>query len=315
MTARAVESMVPELGRTSEQLPARAQVVTLQGWRGREAVYVAPASGRARALAVELHGSGLDPLRQDAMSRLADRLGEQGVAVLLPQGGTPFQLRPDLDEGFAWQIPGAPLPGAAEVADADAGDVGYIADLVESFQAKLQLRDAPLFLVGYSGGARLASHLLGLERPTWSAAGLVAGLRPVRPGPRPPPPTVSFHGGADSINPFEGGLGARWDLGVEEAGRLYASAQGCAPGALEHQLPGARLQVHRTPDGRPALSMYAVAGGTHAWPGARDEAHLRAFGPGDDSLDASALIADLFVAQMDACGTPACEAEGRRRAG
>jgi polyhydroxybutyrate depolymerase len=268
----------------------------LEDWPRREALYFIPTSEHAIALAIELHGSGLDPLRQYQMSRLADRLTASGIAVLLPQAATPFQLMPEVGYGFAWNIPGVPLPSSTELSNAD--DIGYITQLVESFQQKLQLCDAPLFLSGYSGGARLASYMLASGHLKWTAAGLVAGLRPIEHGQRPPPPTISFHGVADTINPFEGGLGPRWDIGVEEAGDRFALAQGCTPDPQEFQLPGADVHIYRLPDGAAALSMYTVVGAAHAWPGTRDEDHLKIFGPAGDNLNASSLIEKFFVSRM-----------------
>lgn len=280
-------------------LPAHATTVALGEWPQREALYFAPHLPPT-ALVIELHGSGLDPLRQYRMSRLADRLIPKGVAVLLPQAGAPFQLMPELPSGFAWNIPGVPLPGSRSPDGATADDASYIAALVRAFQLEPHLRDAPLFLAGYSGGARLASQLLTSGGLAWSGVGLVGGLRPPERGTRPPPPTVSLHGRADRINPYGGGDGPRWDIGVEEAGDRYAAAQGCAPQPLESQVGGAWRRIYRSPEGDEALVTYAVDGAAHAWPGTQDADHLAAFGPAGDGMDASRLIAEFFLSQVDA---------------
>ena len=307
-------SATSNLERAAVQFPARASVVVMEEWPDREAILVPPLSGDPVALAVELHGSGLDPLRQYRMSGLADLLTAEDVAVLLPQAAMPFRLIPELASGFAWNVPGVPLPGAKVTGEADIDDIGYLIALVRTFRTKLHLVDAPLFLVGYSGGARLASDLIASGVVDWTAAGLVAGLRPARNARRRPPPTISFHGVEDSINPFAGGTGPRWDMGVEEACRLYALSQsGAVDEAL--QVPGADLRIYRSSDGKQALSTYTVKGAAHAWPGTRDEDHLKVFGPAGDGTDASALIADFFIERLTAgeAATRQTEHEGLAR--
>ena len=229
------------------------------------------------------------------MTRLVERLVPHGLAVLLPQAARPFRLKPELAPGYAWAVPGTPLPGASEIEDCGIDDIGWIRNLVGSTQNDLHLHSAPLFLTGYSGGARLASHLLVRREPDWTAAALVAGLRAVNKPDRPPPPTISFHGVNDAINPYAGGLGPRWDLGVEAAGHRYALSQGGLPAFEDRDVAGARSRIYRTATGAAALTLYAVLECAHAWPGSTDRRHLEIFGPGGRGTDASGLIADFIM--------------------
>ena len=287
----------------SPPLPATLRTIGLSE-RGRHAILLAPEPGRPRALAVELHGSGLDGRRQRSMSRLSDLLLPRDVAVLFPQGAMPFQLTPDVEPGFAWNIPGAPLPGMSQPAASPVDDLGWIEDVVRTAQSHLDLLGKPLFLVGYSGGARLASHLLVKGKSPWTAAGLVAGLRAVEDGDRAPPPTISFHGLDDPVNSYRGGDGIRWSIGVEEAGDRYATAQGCLPGFREERMAGGRRRVYSDARGKDLLTLHAVAEAAHAWPGSQDPGHLRAFGPAGAHWDASDLIATFLVRHLEADERP-----------
>jgi len=259
-----------------------------------------PETGPVRALAVELHGSGLDVQRQRSLSGLSDPLLRRGFAVLMPQGAIPFHMMPGLAPGFAWNIPGAPLPGRAQPEESAHDDLGWIEALVQDTRSNLGLAEAPLFLVGYSGGARLASHLLVKGRLRWTAAGLVGGLRAVEDGDHAPPPTLSFHGLDDRVNPYAGSGESRWSMGVEEAGDHYATAQACLPGYRDTSVPGGHRRVYSTVDQRDVLTLLAVSGAAHAWPGSADPEHLRAFGPAGASVDASGMIAEFFVRHVDA---------------
>lgn len=245
---------------------------------------------------MELHGSGLDGQRQRSLSGLSDLLLLNGIAVLLPQGAIRLQLLPGSEPGFAWNVPDAALPGTAQLAP-PVDDFGWIEDVVSTTRSDLGLTGQPLFLAGYSGGARLASHLLVKGRLRWTAAGLVAGLRAVDDGDHAPPPTISFHGLADTVNPYSGGGDSRWDVSVETACDRYAAAYGELADYRDEAVSGGQRRVYSRPGQPDALITYALSGAAHAWPGSPDPQHLKMFGPGSDRVNASELIAAFFMQQ------------------
>ena len=264
---------------------------------GRSSLLHIPSSKTPRALVVELHGSGLDPSRHSAMSRLSKLMCPEDFAVLLPQGAVPFKLRDDIPIGFAWNIPGTPLPGQVNALTGGDNDVAWVQHLVEATIDALSLSSCPLFLTGYSGGARFASELMSKAVLPWTAAALVAGLRPVRNPRHAPPPTIAFHGLLDPINPYGGGVGTRWDIGVEQAALFYADAQGCATGYDETHVRGGRRRSYRKSDRSERLVLYSVEGGGHGWPGCCDPSHCAAFGPAGSDIDASELISGFFLSR------------------
>ena len=259
----------------------------------RHALLVTAAAAPVRALAVELHGSGLDADRQQSISRLVDQLLPRGFAVLFPEAAIPFELWPGT-AGFAWNVPGSPLPGEVEPLITAVDDLRWVVDITKVAQCDLDLARAPLVLVGYSGGARLASHLLVAGSLPWTAAALVSGLRAVEGADHPPPPTIAFHGLEDQVNPYRGSSDRRWSMSVVDAADRYAAAQGCLPGFAESRSPSGKLRVYSTGDGRLGLTLCSVLRAGHAWPGSTDAAHLAAFGPAGAGLDASSLIAIFF---------------------
>ena len=227
------------------------------------------------------------------MSRLVDQLLPRGFAVLFPEAAIPFELSPGI-AGFAWNVPGSPLPGEVEPLITTVDDMHWIVEITKVAQCVLDLARAPLVLVGYSGGARLGSHLLVAGSLPWTAAALVSGLRAVEGADHPPPPTIAFHGLEDQVNPYCGGSDRRWSMSVVDAADRYAATQGCLPGFLESRSPYGELRVYSTGDGRPGLTLCSVLRAGHAWPGSTDAAHLAAFGPAGANLDSSSLIASFF---------------------
>jgi polyhydroxybutyrate depolymerase len=257
-----------------------------------------PADGRARALVVELHGSGLDPERQLRASKLCDILWREKCALLLPQAKSAFQLANVYPPGFAWNIPGVPLPGETRAFKECPDDIAAINAMVSAAQEAFGLVGLPLFVVGYSGGARLASYLICQKGMPWSAAGLVAGIRSPTPVHRKPPPIIAIHGTADPINPYNGGPEIRWDVGVEEAAQRVASAQGCI--GLPTKISGdvSSQTIYRRQTGKIGVLLMTLSGAGHAWPGSVDPEHCRAFGPCRPEVDASEVIWSFFATHL-----------------
>lgn len=253
-----------------------------------------PKSGVISGLAVELHGSGQDSQRQYAMSRLADELALYDIASLIPQAAYPFQLDDEIRAGFAWNIPNTPLPGDMTAVSSEIDDISWLCELISTYVVKLSLGAGPKFICGYSGGARLAAYLLdrGLD---WNAAAFVSGMRLPSSADAILPPTISFHGLEDRINPFAGGSGTRWDLGVRETAEQFAGFRTRKFNVVQNQIPGGQLFSYNNLNGEPQLLSYEVAGANHAWPGTRDPEHLKDFGPSSSHIDASRLIAEFFT--------------------
>lgn len=258
-------------------------------------LFLHPANRQAAGLVVELHGSGLDPQRQVSASGLAQHLHAEGYALLVPRALMEFQLEPAVAPGFAWNVPGSPLPSESEPRDNGPDDIGDIASMVGSVLDELGQPDLPLYLVGYSGGGRLASEMMSSKLMAWRAAAIVAGLRLPKRMDRVPPPVLSFHGIADRLNPFYGSSEARWDLGVEEAARRVAASQGCTELTREAMPDGYALEF-RSPTGRLGVRQVCIEAASHAWPGSSDRSHRELFGPCAERVDASRQIVSFFSA-------------------
>ncbi|MGW1562302.1 alpha/beta hydrolase family esterase [Streptomyces sp. NPDC002144] len=262
-------------------------------------------TGRRVPVLVELHGSGSHPEQQFRVSGLHRVAEELGLVHVLPQAAIPLTLFPGWEPGYAWNVPGVPLPhadGAGQPHSAD--DMSFIGALLDELDRLLPLDRRRIYLAGYSGGGRLCSHLL-YAREGFAAAGIVAGLRRPRGAagrahprddrPHRLPSIVAFHGTADPVNPFKGGPDARWDAGVLETAAAIAADADAEPLPRRYRVSdGARLVRYVDPSGHPLVDQYVLEGGVHTWPGSHDDEHARLFGGISREIDASAIMSRLF---------------------
>jgi poly(3-hydroxybutyrate) depolymerase len=253
-----------------------------------------PGAGARRRVIVSLHGSGFTSLSHHSMAD-GDDLSRSGALVLTPQALIPFRYGTVFPEGFAWNVPGAPLPGEDTLRDWP-DDVGFVTTLLKATRARHP--DLPVHLLGYSGGARLASHVLAVDR-TPTSAGLVAGALFPRAAESAVAAVLAIHGRHDDVNPYEGGAGVRWPTGVRRTMQSWADRSGddathhvceLQPGVVEQ-----RFHSSESPSGIVRLVSLDHVG--HTWPGTRDPLCLRQFGPAGTWSATSHL--GTFFAEMD----------------
>jgi polyhydroxybutyrate depolymerase len=170
---------------------------------------------------ISLHGSGFTADTY-AVTSDAWHLAAPGAVVVLPQAAIPFRLGPVWPLGFAWNILGNLLPGQSLPHD-HPDDVAFF-HAVLAICAQLH-PGLPMHVMGYSGGARLASHV-SATAPGLASVGLVVGVRSPK-DMSTAPPMLAIHGQLDAINPCAGGNEARWSAGVQTVAKGWARAVGC----------------------------------------------------------------------------------------
>ena len=207
----------------------------------------------------------------------ADELCRSGAMVLTPQALLPFRYGAILPEGFAWNVPGSPLPGEDTPRD-EPDDVGFITTLLRATRARHP--NLPVHLLGYSGGARLASHVLAVDR-TSTSAGLVAGVLFPPAAESAVAAVLAIHGRHDDVNPYDGADGLRWPTGVRRTMQSWAERSGGGATHQELELePGVVEQRFDSSDARfGPVRLISLDQVGHSWPGTRDPLCLQQFGP------------------------------------
>ena len=254
-----------------------------------------PGAAARRRVVVSLHGSGFTADSHSAMVD-AEALARGGAVVLTPEALIPFRFGTVLPAGFAWNVPGAPLPGET-VARTGPDDVGFIGTVLVAARARYP--GLPVHLLGYSGGARLASHVLGGDDIVTSA-GLVAGAVL--------PPTVAsaaavlvIHGRRDDVNPYAAGAGARWPMGIGPTVQAWAGRSDARVTSrrseLERGVTEQTFDVAGAPFGMVRLVTLDEVG--HGWPGNRDALCHEQFGSAG-TWSATAHLGRFFAGFDDA---------------
>src|SRR5215207_6603666 len=182
---------------------------------------------------IDMHGSGSNPDEHAAVTGAAS-WAAKGAAVVLPQAAIPFQLLAGWPAGWAWNVPGSPLPGESGTRD-DPNDLAFINALMSRLIDQHSVDPNRIHLRGYSGGARLSSHLLATTASRLRSVCCVGGVRFIEPSTAPLPPLLAIHGRRDTFNPYEGGAGPRWSESVESAVQQWATAMQCLPDPSEHE--------------------------------------------------------------------------------
>ena len=276
---------------TLAQVTGRTQVVTLtQGFVTRSYRVYRPAVVAAQPdLVIVLHGAYGDGYQAEVVSGFdiqADRLAwivayPDGVA----DGWDTFG-----DEGGGW--------GRHRGVD----DVAFITTLIDQLEATDHVDANRVYATGISRGGMM-SYRLGCELSSRVAAiapvsgnmatatGSAVGV-PCRPDR--PVSVLAIHGTADPIVPVEGGHTDINYAPLNEVMLKWRGLNGCANQSPVSISGPSTTTTWRCSQGS-TVAMRVVSGGGHAWPGSTANGIINRNGP-DRSFDASALIADFFLA-------------------
>ena len=245
------------------------------------------------ALVLNLHGSGSTALEQEGFTKMDKTSNQDGFIVAYPQA-----LLPD-GTGFDWNIPGVPLIGGRPVPAKSANDVKFLTSLVGIMESRYCVNPKEVYSTGFSGGARMTSQLACDDSAIFAAVAPVSGLR--RPAPCPTTravPVISFHGGADPVDPFTGHGQEYWTYSVTTAAKDWSSQDKCT--STKHSTPvnGVKLTTYAGCSNAAQVELYEITAEGHEWPGGptMPTALTAILGPQTTLINANALIWAFFQA-------------------
>ncbi len=235
---------------------------------------------------LDFHGlSESDTLEAITTQFSAEALAN-GFIVVFPQGtGSPA----------GWDIE----PGTEAHAN---HDIEFVNAMLDKLETTLCVDRSRIYATGLSDGALFDSLLACTMSNRIAAVAPVAGVAMPTPcRPSRPVPILAFHGTADPILPFNGGVVGTTPPPINLHGNGYpanvqawAMKDGCNSDSSDAQVaPHVILRAYRCPPGV-SVEFYIVLGGGHAWPGSQFSALS---GPSTFEINATKLIWNFFRRQ------------------
>jgi len=247
-------------------------------------------------LVVELHGLAEGAAIAAEMSQI-DALGAtEGFVSVFPNGsGTPVRWNQHLDSE----------PNR---------DFELIAAMLDTLGDALCIDEARTYATGLSYGAIMSSALACTMADRFAAIAPVAGIeRPVGCKPTRPVPVLAFHGTADPILFFNGGVGdlsaalgggtlaapdGEVDLdgpGYPAAVAAWAAGNGCDDAPSDVDVTEQIIERSYECAADAEVRFFIIEGGGHSWPSsAFSEAIAGVVGPTTRELDATKEIWTFF---------------------
>lgn len=233
------------------------------------------------------------------------------------------QLGPmGVEEGFVTVFPhgtGQPVRWDVEPSIEANADLAFVEALLERVEGERCVDTSRVYATGLSNGAMMSSVVACTMTDRLAAIAPVAGIAmPEGCEPSRPIPILTFHGTADPILLFNGGVGTGvLDSALGGGGgetttttmppadidgpgypatvRQWAELNGCDEAPTDEDVTeSVVLRTYDCPADAP-VEFYVVEGGGHSWPSSEFSKQIEQFvGPTTFDIDASALAWEFF---------------------
>lgn len=238
-------------------------------------------------LVLVLHGAGSNAERMVDMTGMSDKADEAGFLVVYPNGTGLLndQLLLTWNAGFC----------CGYALDNNVDDVGFFRSLIAKLESELNIDKARIYITGMSNGAMMTYRLACELTDIVAAIAPVSGsLGDFQASSSSPVSVIVFHGTADPIVPYEGGLSSiapltpgRVDKPVSFAIDFWVAHDGCAT-TYTRVTDGILItDTYSGGRGGSEVILNTITGGGHVWPGNDILTH---------NINAADLIWDFFAA-------------------
>lgn len=228
------------------------------------------------------------------------------------------------EEGFVTITPQGIGAVPEWLTDLGSRDLGFVGDLLDEIEAEICVDLDRVYSTGLSNGARLTSAIACTYGDRIAAVATVAGVRRIEGCTfSRAVPVVAFHGTADDVVPYTGGLGEgnldapapdgsgrpwRDTLTPDEIAELdaadpptpevmaaWAERNGCDGGTTEDEVATAVTRITWDCPADGTTELYRITGGGHTWPGSALSVQLAsALGPTTTAIDANEVMWAFF---------------------
>lgn len=228
-------------------------------------------------LVISMHGAGGWPAQQMKVSgwnRVADR---EGFIVVYPAGLVHGGPR-------VWQV----------------SDVRFISDLIDKLEGEYNIDHSRIYANGLSNGGGMAFVLSCKLSDRIAAVGMVAAAQTQSwnwCGNARPVPMIAFHGTADPIVPYNGGvswIAPAFFPNMPLWAAKWARRNRCAGTPVDSRVAADVTRREYTDcAGHAAVVLYTIEGGGHSWPGGQPMPEWFV-GRTSSTVDATSLMWHFF---------------------
>jgi polyhydroxybutyrate depolymerase len=212
-----------------------------------------------------LHGGGQSPESAERMSGMSVKADIENFLAVYPSGTGRLSSMPTWNSGACC--------GYAMEHHVD--DVGFLRALIGKLESDYTVDPNRIYFTGISNGAMMSYRAACEMADEVAAIAPVEGAQDIDCRPSAPVSVIVFHGTADNLVPFNGGstpyqIGSkRTDRPVADTIGFWVKQDGCAPKPSHEETKEVHLDNYSACDGGAAVTLYAIQGGRHVWPGAR----------------------------------------------
>jgi len=209
--------------------------------------------GTPTSVVLTMHGLASNAAEQMYLTDIARNADLHDYIVIAPEA-----------LNGAWSLP------TGETSPITSSEFGYIDKVIADVGSRLCIDPARIYASGMSMGSAMALALACAPERRFAAFGGVgfAFYRAVC-DPTPPAPLIYFHGTADPIVSFEGGLIRGYPTSsVPTVMGDWARHNGCTDEPAVESLADVVLTEWRDCNQGAAVDFYQINGGGHTWPGA-----------------------------------------------
>lgn len=318
--ASASSTTTPPTTTTSEPVPVdgssgcRSPISTLRGTTfqairagGDVGIYVrqVPISYTGRSpmpVVVQLHGYDVTAAEMVLLTQLGTYGNRNGFITITPQVTRAMPY---------WQTA------------SNGKDIAFLRGVLAKVTSTMCVDLNRIYVTGYSNGAIMASVLACVDAGQVAAIAPVSGIaNPARCKPSRPVPVVAFHGTADPLVRYTGGLGSvAYSLplpagtkgtisqllgpnvpqstrgpSIPKITSSWAARDGCAPTPTTRVVAKNVALISYTCPGSNAVELYRIRGGGHTWPGSALSAKATTLGYTTMAISADRIIWNFFMA-------------------
>ena len=272
----------------------RWRSLSFDGRERRYLVHIPPSyDGRAPVpLVIVLHGGGGNAESAVRMTAFSDKADKEEFIVVYPNGTGRL-----VDRLLTWNSGNC----CGYALDQHVDDVGFVRALIREVEGTYRIDERRIFATGMSNGGMMSYRLACELADLIAAIGPVAGALNVEScAPSMPVSVVAFHGTADEHVLYEGGeprkradSHPRIDRSVAYAMDFWARRNGCSSSSQRQTTGSITVETYTDCRAGTGVTLYAVKGGGHAWPGG--QRGTAAGDPPTRELSATDAMWDFFA--------------------